>query len=396
MKIDDVVSLRRILENYENTSFGFKGIIYKINEDNLKVLSQFQEQEIREIYYTSTNESFDFEDVTLGENVTVAIDLKGTRFYYNTFEEFIRVHKFKYPESDYYIHELEYFHGSQTLIPEIRKYQSILEIIEFLSELSDYRKAYSGKLELLFNTPSEVSTLKIDYDKKQVLSLDIEEFVDGLKLQVLDKSDADSRKRLFINELVNLVGNGENSFSSVLKNWNEIVNSYKKSFQIYLAEFSFEKIKTSSQEYFHELTDRIYSTINKFSTYILAIPLAYIFILRFFDFNGNSFAKDTFLIVAGLFYFTIIWFVLLNNLVKAFESIESDITKFQKRIENEDSLVEIHNNLYEQKEKVIPNQKRKVLLVRVISLIVLILTFSAYCFIHWTRIQTWIWDSVSC
>lgn len=387
MDIKHFISFRKKLQDFETTSFGFKGLFILKDSKDLELIRKFSDSQIREIYYQENQNTADHKNLLIGEKVVVLIDLSKFDYYYEDFKEFLASNKYGLKNEDFYIFDLDYHHSLSEGNRKITNFLKIQSIISFLKKLSTYEKETKGLLELFFNKPDKICSVIIDYNENEIVNLSLIKSITDLNQHVFETSDKETRIRLFTNEMMNLLSSKDYQFKTVLKNWDLISGSYRNSFQIYLSEFSFEKIKTSSQEYFHELTDRIYSTINKFSAYILAIPVAYILILRFFDFNGENFAKDSFLVVIGLLYFIVIWFVLLNNLSKAFETIENDISKFIKRIRNEENLSEITESLENQKTKLIPNQKRKIMLVRIVSIIILIMTIGAYILIYLDKLR---------
>lgn len=387
MDIKHFISFRKKLQDFETTSFGFKGLFILKDSTDKELIRKFSDSQIREIYYQENQNTADHKNLLIGEKVVVLIDLSKFDYYYEDFKEFLASNKYGLKNEDFYIFDLDYHHSLSEENRKITNFLKIQSIISFLKKLSTYEKETKGLLELFFNKPDKICSIIIDYNENEIANLSLIKSITDLNKHVFETSDKETRIRLFTNEMMNLLSSKDFQFKTVLKNWDLISGSYRNSFQIYLSEFSFEKIKTSSQEYFHELTDRIYSTINKFSAYILAIPVAYILILRFFDFDGENFAKDSFLVVIGLLYFIVIWFVLLNNLSKAFETIENDISKFIKRIRNEENLTEITESLENQKTKLIPNQKRKIMLVRIVSIIILAMTIGAYLLIYLDKIS---------
>ena len=387
MKLENFILFRKKIQNFELTAFGFKGLFVLESEFDIELINKFDSSEIRELYYQENDNTAIQSNLVIGDNLIILIDLSKFSNYYESFEEFITSNKYTLKQEDFYIHKLNYHHKVSNENKKITNFLKIQSIINFLKELSTYQKESKGLLELFFHKPDRICSMVIDYSLDNISNLYIIKSISNLKENVFNTSDNEVHKRLFTNEMMNLLSENSLNFSNVLKNWDLINNNYRNSFQIYLSEFSFEKIKTSSQEYFHELTDRIYSTINKFSAYILAVPVAYILILRFFDFEGENFVKDSFLVIVGSLYFIIIWFVLLNNLSKAFETIEKDISKFIKRIKNEENLSEITDSLNNQKNKLIPSQKRKFSLVRFVRIIILLMTIGAYIYIYWDKLK---------
>ena len=382
MTLKEFISFRNQIKDVEKTAFGFSCLFDVKTIQDKELLGKFQESEIREAFHKKSQDTATLKNVGIGDNLVIKVNLSKFPTYFESFDDFIAYNRYGLKNQDFYIFDLKYHHTVSDEIDKICSFLKLQELITFLRELSTYENKANGFLELIFNKPDKVCSIKIEYNTSDIENFKTSSSISELRNHVFEKSDQEARCKLFTNEMINLLSIEIISFSNLLKKWDIIVNSYRSSFQIYLSEFSFDKIKTSSQEYFHELTDRIYSTINKFSTYILAIPVAYIFIIRFFDFEGKSFAKDSFLVVVGVLYFIIIWFVLLNNLSKAFKAIENDISKFLGRIKNEQHLTEITESLNIQKNKLIPSQKRKIGLVRIISLIILGMTVGAYLYIY--------------
>ena len=387
----NIINLRKDLSCHEVTSYGFKGKLEAVTNDQINYLVNIDKSYFREIFYSESNLDVDLSKVEEGQDISIALNLGELSWYYETFQDLVKSHKLELPNY-YYIHDFPFQSGNKNVPDELNKLKLIHSIIDLLTLVCYFKKSDASGLELLFNDVNDLCSVKIEYDSTVISSIGINTSLETIENHIADTSDKEARKRIFAGEITKILKTTGVSFSNLIAKWDLIHESYFKSYELYLSGFSFEKIKTSSQEYFHELTDRIYSTINKFSTYILAIPFAYIFILRFFDFAGNSFVKDTFLLIAGLFYFVIVWFVLLSNLIKAFKVIENDITQFQERISNESSLNLIRDSLETQKKKIIPNQRNKIRLVQATSIVILILTFSAYIYIHHDKFLNW-WNS---
>lgn len=383
MKLKNFILLRKKVYDYKKTSYGFKCLYFIEDEASKNLLRKFDSSDFREIYEKKNKNTADLQNLKIGDEIVILVDLSKFPNYFESFTNFINYNRYSLKFEQFYIFDLNYYHGNSDENSKIDSFLLIQDVISFLRELSVHEKEVNGYIELLFHKPDKICPIKVDYFLPEIDSFKTDFSIQELYDHVFEKSDEEARRKLYVNEMINLLSaDGLISFSSLLKNWNRIHNSYKNSFQLYLSEFSFEKIKSSSLEYFHEQTNKIYSTITKFSTHILVIPVAYILILRFLDFNGESFQKDTILIFLGILYFVIIWFVLLSNVNKAFEAIEEDISNFIERLETSEYLGEIVDNLNNQKNKVIPNQKNKIKLVKIIGLIILVLTLAAYFIIY--------------
>jgi len=384
MELSDFISFRKKITNYEETSFGLRGNFYIESTQDIDLLKRFENGQIREAV-NPDNSNADINQLTIGDNIKLSIELHDFSNYYETFNDFLSTNKYVLPESRYFIFELNYDSEKDTS-ERIDSYQRIIEIITFLKEISVYQKTSDKGLELVFTQPDKVFALLIDFGVDDIDNLKISDNISQTISEVASVPNKETKIRLFVNELINQIPNESDRFSKILKDWDLIVDYYLKSFRIFTSEFSFEKIKTSSQEYFQDLTDRIYSTIHKFSGYILAIPVAYVLIIRFYDFDGDMLLKDTVLVVIGILYFIVIWWVLLNNLDNAFENIKKDIDRFLYRIQSENSLSEIKQDLEQKKRDVIPKQKNKILIVKTVSIFILLISIATYLYIYWDEI----------
>lgn len=380
--LNQIAKLRNELFNVKITPFGFEGDFLVKTETELKLLNAISKEIFRELYVTSNGKTVIFDNLRISDEIHLAIETASVNGYYESLENFINAYKYNLPKNDFYIHELGHFASIDQKNEIVENHKKIVGIIGFLEKVATHSQTTRGFKNLVFQKTDKMCSLKIYYSFEFVKKTKLCESVTDIDSHVLSNFDKETRIKLFNEELINILNQTNGDFLSIVNNWDKIISSYESSFSLYLSEFSFQKIKVSSQEYFHDLTDRVYSTIHKFSTYILAIPIAYIFILRFFDFNGGSLAKDSFLLSIGILYFLVIWIVLLNNLSKAFQTIEKDINRFLERIKNEDSLKEIIVNLNNQKNSLIPKQKNRILVVRIITLIILLLTISAFVYIH--------------
>jgi len=393
MELRDLISFRRLLSDEATESFGFSGIL-TLDSNSLELIKKINEHSLKESYYTSDNLSLDTISPRLGEQLKVLIDTSNYPNYYERFEGFIRANKFTFTPAHLFINDIDYYSEDSTENDNFNTYLRLQKLISFLKDISSYQNQAGGKLKLLFTKPDMIGEINIDYNVNDFANFQLDDSINDLRSQVLDCPDNEVRKRLFSAELLNILKQDSLDLNNVVSNWDKIKSSYNSSFQLYLSEFSFDKIKTSSTEYFHELTDRIHSTINKFSGYILAIPVAYILIIRFLDFEGQSIGKDTLLIVIGVLYFCLIWFVLLRNLTQAFQAIENDVSRFNVKISNETHLSEIHNVLNQKITIVIPSQKRKITLVKYVSLTILAITIGAFLYLYASQIQEYLWKVI--
>lgn len=377
--IENIILLKHRLSDLQAAEFGIKGNIENLNSSDISVIKKIWEF-IDEFYNIVDNETIYIEDINnyISANVRIEIKTGNVPGYYNTSKDFLSGNKIKCVSTKFYIEELNYIEGSGTIIPPIiQAYKLNIEIISLLSEIADYKKELGNKLELFFYKSEKGVSLDIDYNEDDLKNFKAVKIPD-LKAQLLNSIDSVERKQLFVNELISDLDKNGNSYSNLLKDWEAIIGNYEKSFKLYLSGFSFDKIKTSSLEYFQKLTDRLYDSINKVSSYIFGIPIGYILLINNYDFKGEQIIKNAALLILGVLFFLIMWFVFFKNIDESISAIEADIKKFREKIDSKSELKEVTAELLHLEQTSIKNQKKKLLLVKILSGLILVITILVF------------------
>ncbi|TWP28579.1 hypothetical protein ETU08_09050 [Apibacter muscae] len=391
--IDNIILLKQRLINLENVEFGIKGDIPDLKSEDINVITNVWEY-IDDIFSPESGGTIYKEDINnfISQNICLTIKTGDIPNYYENFNDFLSGNKIKCSNINFYIEKLNYRDGKTVPIPTIiNHYKSNLEIISLLDKIADYKKEQGNRLELFFYKSENGVSLNINYNEKDLQSLKANRILD-LRTQLLNNIDSNERKQLFVNELISELNKNGNLYKNLLENWDSIVNNYERSFRLYLSGFSFDKIKTSSVEYFQKLTDRIYETISKVSGYIFGIPIGYILLLNNFDFTGKSIEKNIALLFLGVLFFILMWFVFFKNIDESISAIEKDISKFKDKIEGRDELKEILNDLKDLESKSIKKQKNKLLLVKILTIVVLVVTIVVLAFIYKNILSTKLCD----
>lgn len=382
--ISDIRQLRLRISRLKADNIVFSGVINSLSTEDISTLKSISEY-IVDSYLVKNNSSISIEDNIsqyVGENVFVEIKTGDIANYYETFFDFVSGNKFSITKSDYYIAELDYLDGESSPPRELIDFQINLQLIDFLIELSDYKKEIGNSmLELFFYKNEKGVTIKINYDVDDFKNIKIKK-IKELEEQVVSGNNSIEKRKLFVYELIAELSKSGETYVNVIKKWDIIVENFERSYNLYLSGFSFEKIKTSSIEHFHKLTDRIYETISKVSSYLFGIPIGYILLINNFDFSGKNFGKNFALLLLGIAFFSLIWSVFFKNIKESIKAIEKDIDKFLDKIKGNADLSEIVIELRRLKNKSVKKQKKKLNIVKACSVIILIITIGVFCYIH--------------
>ena len=382
-QLNSTILIRKALEIRNVDSISSDGFL-NVNNDNI--------EHIKSLFGFDLIEVMDFDKVNsilineidnyLNQSVYLELRTGNVSCYFETFDDFIRGNKFKPLNKDFYIAELDYSSVDKIDNELIKLYDVNIQLIDFLTSISNSDIKIGDKLKLIiYRNASSLLEININYNIDNLHLFSKIENLDEIKKELLDKIKGSDKKELFLNELVNFVSNGKDNYIEIVENWDKIFELYKKSLSLYIAGFSFDKIKTSSNEHFQKLVEKIYESIGKASNYIFGIPIGFILLLNYFDYSGVSIFKNIIILSLSLLFFLLIWFILLNNIKESIEAIEEDIDDFISKIQGVKGLESIEEKLLNLKETKLKKQRNKLLIVRIITTVIFILTFFVFLYI---------------
>lgn len=378
--LDYVVEIIKKLQNKKFEGDYVVGPFYFTDKDIICFEYLFKKK-IFEVYINSPQKSsIEIDQLKNHTNQTVDIELNvgSVSNFFKSLEDFVSGNKFNCDLIDYYIDDISY-RVNQSANVSVDNYNKNLVIVDFLKSISDNTKEFGNQLELFFYKSGKAVDLKINYNTNQLLELKFDKT--NFKDDFTNSFNKEDKKILFINELIIHIEKAGNSYHKLIENWETLLTNYEKSYSLYISGFSFEKIKTSSNEHFQKLVDRIFETIGKASNYIFGIPIGYILLLNNFDYTGILWLKNIILLIIALIFFIMIWLVLFKNIEESIKAIEIEIDDFLLKIGNETELNDIHNKLESLKKIVLKKQGFKLSIVKVLTSIILILIILIYIFI---------------
>ncbi|MFH6972627.1 hypothetical protein [Flavobacterium petrolei] len=385
--LDSVVQVRRLIDLQSADSISTIGFLV-ITETNIEYFDSLLDSEIIDILSVGEpNEikSIMKEDIPNFMNQQVYLDIRtgNINCYFETVNDFLNGNKFKLKSELFYIAENDYYSEESAVVNEIvNNYNKNIELIDFLNSLSHTHHLIGNQLKYYFYRISN-SIVEIDI-KYSIQDLDFFSELEGfqeLKKEFLDPISHKDKKELFVNELVNFIECNSSDYLTIVKNWKTILNSYNKSYKLYLAGFSFEKIKTSSNEHFQKLLDRIYDSISKVSGYIFGIPIGFILLLNYFDYSGLLIFKNVIILILSILFFVLIWYILLKNIKESIDAIEEDIDEFINLISTVIVLKPIKEKLENLKKVSIKKQRNKLLIVKGVTISIFALTVIVFSYI---------------
>lgn len=349
----------------------------KLSIDDIAPITNLDKNNLIEIFQND-DRSIDIEDLNknVGFNLKLEVKTGDIRNYFETKKDFVNANKLSIKNTIFYIAEIKYRSEieSNAFIDAFRKN---IEFISFLRNIADTEKVSGSSLELFFYKSGNGINLLIDYDISDLINFEING-IESFKVAIEEQISGEDKKQLFINELISFIGKGNQSYISLRNSWEILFANYSKSYSLFLAGFSFEKIKTSSNEHFQKLVDKISESIGKASTYIFGVPVGYILLLNGFDFTGLQIGKNFVLLLLGAIFLILIWRILFTNISETIQIIEIEIDDFIKKIETVNVLSEIKEKLEVLKMKDLKSQRKKLNLVKTLSALIFIIICIVY------------------
>lgn len=380
--------LRRTLEVIDVDSSMVTGFL-ELTSDNLLHVNLLFDNDVIEVLDIDRIKNIFKPEISSHLNTKIYLEIRTSHInsYFESFDDFLNANKFKLEKVCYYIAEVDfYFDGNEVKNNLIANYNKNIDFISLLNLLSHSNYPVGNQLKYYFYKISS-SIVEIDI-KYTAIDLDLFTDLNGFKELQNEFSDPiqhKDKRELFINELVNFIESNSGDYLTIVKNWKTILNAYNKSYKLYLAGFSFEKIKTASNDHFQKLLDKIYDSISKVSGYIFGIPIGFILLMNNFDYSGVLVFKNFILLLLSVLFFVLIWFILLRNIKESIDAIESDIDEFINSISTVAVLKPIRKKLKNLKKVSLRKQRNKLLIVKGITISIFVLTVLVFLYIFLDR-----------
>ena len=302
--------------------------------------------------YTKTTDGQELElelSVPRGQGEFFAIDwtdlLSHHGFYYEQPKTFFVA------SDDYFSEEKKETVGS-------RRYKATLALIEVLREVADYADiSIDGGLKLIFlnQTKLEIPVIYSAEDVRDVPKIkNLKDDIVGVNL-----SHQDQRKtiiKVVLNEML-ASESLEMRFVELLKKFPDFLQRYKDSYELYVAEFSFEKVLEEVNSHKLDYSIKLNKVFSDIQNQLLAVPAALILI-------GSKLAPKGYiewqnsLTLLGCIIFVLFMDMLIRNQYNSLQAVLDEINGQQQAlIRRHPLLVGKFNDPYQELQKRHAHQK---------------------------------------
>lgn len=362
-----------------NSFLELGGIISEINEDtffyelflndnNMTVVKVFFDNNYIEQLKDEDNKIISIENLNNHLNKKIKIEFLNSEFkkigYYHNFKDFINNNRYNIPQ-EYYISELETSSFVDSKNIQLEKYKAITLLISKLVEKAKFISDIHIKTICLVQ---EKSFIEIEIDN--IIYEDYLESEDILSLNnyILDIESYKEKQTIFIKELIDFLSNKkqEDRFGELILHFKEFYKKCNTSFDYYLSNFSYNKIKLEIDNSVLEYSKNIRTIINDSQSKLVVIPAAFILGASQLDYTEPLIIKNIVIIISS-FLFSYIISIFIQNQKNAIEIISDNLQNYKSnykrskssQIDEEmelKSLSELINNSYSKIEKEIKKQ----------------------------------------
>lgn len=301
-----------------------------LSVDNYKILDESSiislENCIEQIYDNKGN-IIGLSDIQKKQNVRIVFSLYrlNQTGYYETSDVFVRKNKIISPAS-YYIQNIG-FQNSEHIF--IKKYHALINFIQSIGDLAKYKEESPDITTCVIICEQKALILPIIYSGEDVVNIDfpIEEM--NYATELFKKNNSEE-KLLFINELMEFLSNvtEENRFVYLLQNFNEYYSKSIDSFQYYIRNFSYNKLKSELDNAILDYSKKIQSVINDAQSKLIAIPAAFVLAAANIEFD-NILSIKNIAILISLYIFALLIGIFLNNPSSVLNMIDINIQSYK-------------------------------------------------------------------
>lgn len=253
-----------------------------------------------------------------------------------SFEDFLtkRIHLHSIPEA-FYIVDPEYYHGAnESNTPDvIDKYKTMIWFIECLLNISDHEYNEPNGFKKLVFFQGESVDLCVQYEKGDIVELGLPE--KACLNEYFNQSPHMDQKRSIIKKaLIKALTKVPNSerFRYLLKNIAAILENIKADYQIFINDFSFDKIKDNIERDKLDFILKLNKTLSDIQNQLLAIPLGFLIAGAQIT-PGAGCTPKNLMVLLGMAMFAILMWVLTKNQKSNSDAILKEITLQKNKVE---------------------------------------------------------------
>lgn len=247
-------------------------------------------------------------------------------------------HRIKEPVRYYVISE-KFAYNDATIPETVSRYRLVLRLVKSLSEAAAF--VDSNQAEATFFGPGRLR-IPIVYKVADIGAVTSKP-VDELEDFVFEKIHRDQKAAILSSNVIELCRHQpENDrFKFLLAHLRELVSKAQDGYKLFASEFSYEKIKTKTEDAINDYTSKIHKTFHDIQNQVMGVPVATIIVatqLKLAKECGVEFWANLAVSVGATLFVIFLTIAVLNQLM-TLASISNDLVRQRYKLNKEYAAV---------------------------------------------------------
>lgn len=235
----------------------------------------------------------------------------------------------------YYILDIDYCNTEVPPPKPIEQYRAMLGLIEALGRSAVHVDRDSCNLLFVQKSKFELS---ISYTAEDLDVLDAG-YLPKLAAVVADDTQRDQRLPMLSNAIVDMLSSVPRNerFRFLLGHLDDLIRSYEASYRLFMASFSYEKVRDKVEETRIEYTSKIHKVFSEIQNQILGIPVATVIVatqMKRAGAVGYEFWVNISVLI-GTFIFAALLHLLLRNQRHSLDVLGIEIDRQERLLQKE-------------------------------------------------------------
>jgi hypothetical protein len=213
----------------------------------------------------------------------------------------------------------------------ICQYISATKLFTLLAKVADHQGGVGDDKTLIFLRDTKIE-ITSEYSSEALCALS---GLSGFETDFINSDTHQEQKRTIIKTILFELFSGLSKipFDAVLKSFQHFLDKAKASYQLYVAEFSFQKVKAEVEKEKLDAMFKLNKVFSDIQNQMLAIPLALMLAGGQMETSGVWSNKNLLIWLSALF-FTIMMYFFIKNQRHTLKAVEQEIEQQRQQIKN--------------------------------------------------------------
>jgi len=214
--------------------------------------------------------------------------------------------------------------------PIISQYKQATQFYSLLEKIADHHGGVGAAKTLVFLHKSKIE-ITSKYDEDDLSELDtLQSLEDNFFLSDTHKEQKQIIIKTALLEL--FAGRSKVSFSELLKRFSEFAEKVRAGYELYVAEFSFQKVKEEVEKEKLDAMVKLNKVFSDIQSQLLSVPAALLVVETQMENSGQMSLKNLLIWFASLI-FTILMDLLIRNQRHTLKAVKQEIDQQRQQIE---------------------------------------------------------------